>query len=146
MQLRIRPFARGDFAEYQNWFSDRQLRQSLEGVDEQWLDHVLNDPSGQQFIANDIADQTMVACIGVCFAVHDHPMHVITDIAIKPDRRGQGIGRATVGLVIDEIEQGMSIAWGAYVAPENVGAQRFFAALGWKADHDPSDDMVLFVR
>ena len=146
MDLIIRPFEESDFGEYQGWFGDTELRKQLGIVDEEWLEYVLNDDAGQQFVAVNQQGQTIIGSIGIALPDVDHRYFVITDIAVRPDLKGQGIGRKIIDLIIARFTLSEDQRWGAFVMPENHSAKKFFVAIGWHELTDFDTDMHFFVH
>ncbi|WP_157974448.1 GNAT family N-acetyltransferase [Lewinella sp. IMCC34183] len=127
--FRLRPFAATDFPEYHRWFADPELRTTLGGVDAEWLAYVLNDTTGQELAV--CAGAGLVGVIGVTFPTDGEGCPVITNLAIKPDRRRQGIGTRALRLLTKTIPAAPGQCWTCYVALSNRAAQRFFVANQW---------------
>ncbi|MFE4464851.1 GNAT family N-acetyltransferase [Oerskovia sp. NPDC056781] len=116
------------------------LDEELGPLDEEWLEYVLADETGEQLVV--LADGAPVATVGLVWANGEHGAHVITDIAVDPARRGAGLGRTAVGQVVAHVEREAPGGWAAHVVPENLAAFAFFSALGWDhtAEADPQDE------
>ncbi len=103
-------FTAGYFEEYRAWFSDPIIRQHLgEEVTEEWLGFVLSDDTGQQLCV--LVDNQLNAVIGVVFPTQQFPAYVISDIAIKPDLRGSGIGRQVIENLLAKFELADNECW-----------------------------------
>lgn len=143
MNPRIRRFTRDDFVQYRSWYADPALNEQLGPMDEDWLAAVLGDKEGMQY--SYFENERLVAVLGISL----HPVElawVLTDIAIDPALKRQGIGQRALRAVmaIEPREHGDS--WMAYVMPDNLPACRFFAALGWPCTAPGPDDEMLTYR
>ena len=67
MVVIFRDFCRSDYAWYQAWFADRDLMRALGPMDQTWLDAVLGDEDGSQFVA--IVDGQISGVLGVTWVV-----------------------------------------------------------------------------
>lgn len=88
--MRYARFTRADFATYRQWFVDAELNRQLGPVDEDWLEYVLADEAGMQF-SFFVGDELLAVAGVVVPSTPDDP-YVITDLAVQPGRRRQGIG------------------------------------------------------
>lgn len=127
--MRYTRFTRADFPAYCGWYADEELNRQLGPMDTAWLEHVLADATGVQlsFFLGD----TLVAVLGVAFPPTPDLPYVITDLAVQPERRRQGIGRTALALVLAAAEFAEATVWEVYVSPDNPCAQQFFARQGW---------------
>lgn len=133
--LRVHRFVAEDFPTYRAWYADALLDQHLGPMDDDWLVHVLADTEGEQWTV--WAGEALVAVIGLT----PHPETdgwVITDFAVDPARRGQGLGRRALQALLAQPEMARRERWLAYVAQDNPQAQAFFDALGWTRQAAPS--------
>ena len=133
-------FKASDFLDYQSWFEDPLLDARLGPMDTEWLDCVLSEEDGAQYVYRE--SNEMLAVIGLKWATESHPMHVITDIAVRPSRKGEGIGRKALTAIINANRQQPIKQWAAYVESNNVEAHHFFTALGWERGEE-KEEMVL---
>lgn len=124
----------------QTWYTDEALNRQLGPLDEAWLEHVLTDESGIQL--SFFLDNELVAVAGVALPLTPGLPHVITDLAVQPTRRGQGIGSVVLTRLLAAEEFAAAMVWEAYIAPDNSRAQRFVERHGWlrvapRLDGDP---------
>jgi len=57
--------------------------------------------------------------------------YVVTDIAVRPDLRRQGLGRIILHLLPSIMKRGPAKLWRAYVNPDNSAAIQLFESSGW---------------
>ncbi|SIQ18372.1 GNAT family N-acetyltransferase [Aquipseudomonas alcaligenes] len=143
--MHCRPFLRDDFAEYRSWYNDPQLNKQLGPMDEEWLEYVLNDSDGEQLCF--FEKSRMVAVVGLAEDPHVGAW-VISDIAVNPALRGQGIGRRALELLLKHPRYQYQRVWQAYVMEDNSAARIFFARLGWLCVAEPGaeDPMYCYRR
>lgn len=145
--INIKKFKKEDFLEYLLWFDDAELNQRLGPMEDgdEWLTSVLNDIKGCTYSL--FLDKELVSVIGIAFPDYENPTYCITNIAIKPSQRGQGIGKEVLRktMALQHLEAGQY--WIAYVEEDNAKAKRFFERNGWKVSPNIQDesDMVLYV-
>jgi len=138
-------FTKGDFQEYNAWFVDHELCRRLGPMDQEWLDHVLGSSSGDQYTAWSHGD--MVGVVGVVLPSEVYKHYVISDIAVRPDLRGQGIGNAILDLIVQQYRQDGIQSWVAYLDYDNQAAQGLFNSCGWDtATQEASDDMITMTK
>lgn len=139
-----RKFERADFIEYRRWYEDAQLNRQLGPLDEEWLEYVLHETDGVQLCF--LRADELIAVAGIKFPDEDHPFYVITDLAVKPSLRGQGIGTETLSRLLQASEFNQSLCWRAFVMPDNLSARAFFLRCGWRCIALPSeqDEMYIF--
>ncbi len=141
--LLVRRMVRNDWSWVQAWFEDPVLDRELGPLDEEWLEHVLTDDGGVQLVVEAPSGEPF-ALVG-CVWDADGLEHGITDIAVDPMRRGQGLGRDAVDAVLRWHGHPATARWIAFVDPENTPAFGFFTALGWT--YTGRDDLMeRFVR
>ena len=142
--MECRPFVQSDFAEYRRWFEDEPLNEQLGPMDEDWLAHVMADQEGQQLSV--LRGGELVAVGGVCNATAECPFWTITDIAVHPDLRQQGIGHCVVAGLLALPQFRQPVCWQAQVMPDNPAARRFFVGLGWHCVAEPKveDEMYSY--
>ncbi len=144
-KLKIQAFQEKFYKEYQSWFSDAALVQALGSIDQEWLDYVLSDRSGQEYAVTN-EQGILLAVIGVTFPTNEHPFYVITNLATNPAYKHQGIAREVVRSVLQMHNSSEENKWRAYVAIENKTAQDFFKNIGWIQSDEISDEMFLFTK
>lgn len=141
-QIEFRIFKRSDFSVYQTWFSDPWLEAALGPMDQEWLEHILLDETGAQyaiFQANE-----MVAVLGVVWANDDAIYHTVTDLAIRPDRRRQGLGQKVLHHLLHQVKVPKAKGWITYVEPNNTKAIDFMKKCAW--DLVEETFMYAFIR
>lgn len=139
--MHFRPFLRDDFAEYRAWYDDPQLNEQLGPMDEEWLEYVLADRGGEQLCF--FEESRLVAVIGLA-EDPDVDAWVISDIAVNPALRGQGIGRRALQLLLEHPRYRRRRIWQAYVTEDNPAARAFFARLGWHCVAEPGAEEPMY--
>ena len=124
----VRWMRREDWSWIQEWYADPVLDHELGPLDDEWLEFVLGEHDGAQLVVEE--DGGPVALVGVAWG-HDDLPHAITDLAVDPGRRGEGIGRRVVPAVQGSEAVPDDRPLEAYVDPGNVPAAAFFRAIGW---------------
>ncbi|WP_353482821.1 N-acetyltransferase [Haliscomenobacter sp.] len=131
--LKITPFKREDFEEYQSWFADPELNKHLGPmeIEDSWLEHVLNNnPEGCEYSV--FIDQKMVAEVGILLPNSDNPSFYITNLAVHPKLRNQGIGSVVLSELMQMHPLKVGQSWKAFVDAENLKAIAFLEKNGWK--------------
>lgn len=103
-------------------------------MDDEWLQHVLQDHEAAVELVAVVGDDTPVGLIGLDWSGPDGVV-AVTDLAVNPWRRRAGIGRAVLRAAMEW--PGVPAAatrWVAYVDPENPDAAAFFSACGWSCE------------
>lgn len=139
------PFNRSHFEVYKQWFEDVALNKQLGPIDEEWLMHVLQEEDGQQYAV--FQDEVMVGVVGVKHPTIDYDQLVLTDIAVHPRYKGQGIGSKML-CDLRQIYLDVPLSkWLAYVSASNPAANSFFAKNKWVSNSDEVDEdgMIKFV-
>lgn len=142
--MQIRPFQAEDIPPYESWFDDPLLYAHLGPMDRYWLEHVLKDADKAQYSI--LRGGLLIAVVGVCLPTPAHPYYFVTDLAVRPELRGSGIGRAVMRLVMSRAELQSSPLWRASVRPDNLGALAFLIKLGWTRLEmgNPFDELLEF--
>ncbi|MBX8800993.1 GNAT family N-acetyltransferase [Ochrobactrum sp. MR28] len=128
--MQLRKFCREDWQWIQLWFQDEYLNAELGPLDEEWLNHVLNEVGGVQLVVE--CGDRPVGLIGCVWGNGTDLPHAITDIAVAPDLRRTGLGQRIVAEVMNWEGHPLARNWVAYVAQDNDRACRFFIHIGWK--------------
>ncbi len=143
--MELRPFLREDFETYSTWFSDQILNRELGPLDDAWLNSTLSDPGRATFCVQEHA--RLIAVVGLCLPDRDHRICVITEFAVLPVSRRQGIGRRALSLLVASYPLPGDARWAAYVMKDNGPARLFFLAQGWSLDDGPpGSGMDLLIR
>ena len=140
MDLKYRKFGRRDFDEYRSWYSDALLNEALgPAVDHEWLDYVLSDETGIQYVA--ILDERLVGTFGLVKPVPEFRFWALTDIAVNPEYRKQGIA-STILAALPELTGTNQVV--AFVMQNNKVAFEMFTRAGWLKDESLHSDMYRF--
>jgi len=98
-ELKLLKFKPEDFEEYKSWYKDVNLAKELGPMDKEWLNAVLKEKDGQEYSA--FNKENLVAVVGIKFPNTEHPYYFITDIAVKPSLKNQGIGSQVLQKLIE---------------------------------------------
>ncbi|MBI2524268.1 GNAT family N-acetyltransferase [Candidatus Peregrinibacteria bacterium] len=138
MKLRFSKFTAEDFPEYKTWYEDPALNKSLGPMDDKWLDHVMHETRGQQYSV--FLEKELVAVMGILLPDAEHPAYYITDFALKPSLRNQGIGSE----VLEELRKLYTLkpgeTWRTFIDERNPRARAFFERNGWVCVSDTPDE------
>ena len=150
--IQYHKFRESYFPIYRSWFTDAELNKQLGPLDENWLDYILTDTTGDQFCFTHFDD--LIAVAGIYFSTQDHPYNVVTDIAVRPDLRRRGLGCLILKLLPSMVREGGAQDWRANINPNNTAAIQLFEKSGWarkeqskdqsKERKTPDDDMIIF--
>lgn len=138
--LTIHPFKKTNYSTYKSWHKDHQLNKALAPLDKEWLNHILHNDKGRELAI--FSDAELVAVVGITNAHEDHDFRAITNIAVKPTLRNQGLGRNVLAMLFEEVSLEAGGYWVAYVDYDNPGAQAFFTKEGWTRIEEV--DMIRF--
>ena len=138
MELAFLPFDASHYDEYRSWYVHPAVRKALSSIDQDWLEHILNDDSGREYAI--FLGEEFVAEVGIVFPIAQDAPFAITNIAVNPDWQRRGVG----SVVLWQLAQTVGAHnWLAYVASDNLNAQAFFRKNGWKAHLPPySEGMI----
>lgn len=137
----VRRFTRADASWADGWFADEVIDRALGPYDEEWYAHVMSDTSGAQLVVEQ--RESVTALVGVVWGAA-HERHVITDLAVNPNRRREGLGRVALDAVRAWPGHPPCAGWTAFVEPDNQAAAAFFRGVGW-TDEGMDDGMRRFV-
>lgn len=138
--MKFRPFIKTDYPTYASWFTDRWLNQALGPIDEEWLEYVLQDITGTQY-AIFIAEE-MIAVLGVVWATSVAEYHVVSDLAICPNHRRQGLGLQILEALLKRKDLPPAKGWVTYVDENNSKAIHFMEKTNWAKES--TSPMVTF--
>jgi len=138
--LTCRDFQKSDYPAYKSWYTDTWLRQALGFPDEAWLNHILTTDEGSELAV--FSGKELVAVVGITGALEGHDFRVITNIAVNPTLRKQGLGGKVMALLFEVVPLEKGVCWVAYVDHDNPGAQAFFIREGWARVEE--EDMIRF--
>ncbi len=139
--LEFKLFKKSDFHEYKNWFKDINIQQSLYGIDEEWLEYILNDTTGIEYAI--FHHSELVAVIGISFPTDLNPFFVIQNFAVNPKYHRTGIGTIALNKLLQLHPITLSDHWVAFVEKKNIKAQKFFNKNGWEELEDPMDKKMI---
>lgn len=142
--MELRRFTADDWPWVQTWFRDPVLDRELGPMDTDWLDAVLSETHGVQFVAT-IGGEP-VALVGCVWARAPGEPHGITDLAVAPGRQRQGIGSAAIDLVLGWPHHPPCDHWIAFVSPSNHAAASFLASNGWRNGGTAGNAMIRFIK
>lgn len=127
--FKVRVFTGSDFEWAAEWSEDDVVCKAVGPLDQEWLHAVLNASDGVQLVV-EIAGQP----VGLLGAVWDPDgkRHVITDVAVDPQRRREGLGSSVLETATRWIDHPPARGWAAFVDPANRPARSFFRANGWR--------------
>ena len=147
MTLELRHFTEKEFAEYESWFQNAQIKKALGYIDQEWLNHILSDDKSDEWAV--FSEELMVCVIGVALPAEDHPYYTVTNIAVKPELQRSGIAHAALTKILDHYNLASEIsAWRSHVEIWNEAAINFFKNIGWqcdsKSESEIDKDMITF--
>lgn len=136
----MRHFIRDDFETYRSWYANPDLNRELGPIDTEWLEHVMSETPVRQF--SFVEKNVLIAVIGTEGPKPDETSHYITDIAVDPSRKRNGIATRALNLLIENHREIPSPpeSWIAWVDADNDIALRFFHRSGWQRSSHPDDD------
>lgn len=131
LDLIINKFKTEDFPTYLAWFKDPELNKRLGPMkeDDEWLEYILQEIDGATYSV--FRDKLLVAVIGIVLPSKEYPHFTITNIAVNPAWRNQGLGTAALKKVMDVHTLKKGEYWLAYVDEKNPRAKSFFERNGW---------------
>lgn len=141
MEFEFTKFDVCHFEAYEGWFQDSLLLAALGPVvDQEWLEFVLQDKTGIQFVVH--SKNEMVAVVGLAKPTDAMPFWVITDLAVNPMMRRRGIAAGILNELPEIVESQQLMA---YVMTSNTNAQQLFHSSGWDCQRLDDEDMFRFV-
>lgn len=137
-------FKAEDFDEYKSWYADALLNKELGPMDDDWLKHVLHAKDGCEYSV--FRGTELVAVIGIKYPVETYPDFYLTDFAIKPDLRYQGIGSQILSelMTLHPCKPGQ--VWKGFINARNTKAIVFFRKNGWNVADTPDKDGMLLMQ
>ncbi len=107
-------------------------------MDDEWLEHVMKEENGLQYSV--FSGKDLVAVVGMIPPMEKYPDYYLTDFAIKPDLRDQGIGSTVLR---ELIQLHPLVSWKAVVNVRNTKASSFFKKNGWSVAEKPDEHGML---
>ena len=131
MQLSFRQFQVGDFAEYKAWFADPELERWLGPLDDEWLAAVLSKRAADGATRLVLDGNAFVAVVETSLHPENESLAAVTGLAVNPDLRGQGIGKAVLREVLALHRREGRLEHLAYIREDNETARRCFERSGF---------------
>lgn len=127
----MHPFNAADFDTYRSWYDDPELNRTLGPLDDEWLDHVLGESPPRQF--SFFEEGKLVAVLGIEGPKPGESTWYITDIAVDPSCKRDGVGQRVLSMLLETYAQDEDPpeSWIAFVDAENEPALQFFSSMGW---------------
>ncbi len=143
--IELLKFKKEDFPEYKSWYTDAELMKRLGPMDNEWLEYILNEIDGCQYSA--FLEYELIGVVGVKFPTEQNLSYYITDFAIKPNRREEGIGSQVLCELLKEHSLKLGQTWKTFVDDSNTNAKAFFQKNGWKcASKEPDEHGMLLLE
>lgn len=140
--MQFSTFAREHYPEYRSWFDDELLKNTLGNIDEDWLEYILQETSGTEWAVT--SQNRLIAVAGIIFPQDDHPYFVISNLAIHPNLRRQGLGTKIIQILIQKyLPKGIN-NWICYIDKNNLAAQHFIEKNGWNRLSQDADGMIQY--
>ena len=139
-QLSFSRFHPSDFEEYLSWFADPELDQHLGPMEanDPWLNYVMSNQEGTDFAV--YKDGEMVAEIGLLFPNEENPAYYITNLAVKPELRRQGIGSLVLSAIIILYPLQRGVSWRCFVHKNNHKTRAFLEKNQWTGQNEFPDE------
>lgn len=137
-ELHFTKFRKSDFPDYKSWYEDAELHLHLGPMDDEWLQSVMNETDGAQY--SFFRDQELVAVVGIKFPDEKHAAYFITDFAIKPTLRGQGVGSEVLDILVKSHALKPGQTWRAFIDVKNPRAKDFFEKNDWVCNSPEPDE------
>jgi len=138
MNLSFTRFQCEHFAEYASWFSDPELNKELGPVvDEEWLSAILSQTAEEGETWAIFLETEMVGVVNATFDPEKKLPAGITEIAIKPDRRRQGLAKAALMELLADHHQRGIVSHVAYIKMTNQASRKLFEGLGFRVNSEP---------
>ena len=137
-------FQKRHFQTYQQWFvEDAELNRFLGPMDEEWLEHVLHEQHGYQYVWE--AQGQLLAVAGIHLPNAEHPYYVLTDISVNPLLRRSGTGSMMLRFILTAHPPEGNIYWVTYVDCDNKVTQEFFSKQSWSVEEALSSaDLIAY--
>lgn len=141
--LKLLPFERRHFQNYNEWFEDAIIQKWLHEIDEEWLEYVLEDDGSDEWVI--MEKEEMVGVVGIVLPTDEYPYFVISNLAVRPERKRVGLGSRILEHLSSHYSHIGDLRWIAFVEMRNAVAQRFFEHNGWKCD-GVNKDMLRYIK
>lgn len=137
-------FKAEDFSEYKSWYKDAFLNRELGPINNKWLEHVLKETDGCEYSV--FRGNELVAVVGIKYPTEKYPDYYLTDLAMKPDLRNQGIGSEVLNELMRLHPLKSRQSWKAVVNVRNIKAAGFFKKHGWTVSNKPDEHEMLAMQ
>jgi ribosomal protein S18 acetylase RimI-like enzyme len=143
-QLSFYRFHPDYFEEYLSWFADPELDQHLGPMEanDPWLDYVMSNQQGTDFAV--YRDGEMVAEIGIQFPIEENFAYYITNLAVKPELRRQGVGSLVLSAITNLYPLQSGASWRCFVHENNHKTRFFLEKNKWKYQNEFPDEEGFF--
>jgi ribosomal protein S18 acetylase RimI-like enzyme len=112
-------------------------------MEDSWLEHVLsNNPEGCEYSV--FIEQKMVAEVGILLPNSDNPSFFITNLAVNPKLRNQGIGSTVLKELVQLHPLKVGQSWKAFVDADNLMAIAFLEKNGWQRLSNIADESNMY--
>lgn len=129
LNLKFESFKKEHFETYKNWFKNDVIKEALYFIDEEWLEYVLKDTKGIEYVV--LLNDEILAVVGIEFPSEDEKYYGITNLAINPTKFRKGYGSAILKELYKIHPLEKNEAWLAFVEYDNISAKLFFEKNGW---------------
>ena len=144
MNLEFRWFQKDDFSEYAGWFSDPELNRWLGPMDEEWLAAVLKEAETDGETWAVFRSVELVAVLETAFHPEQRNLAAITGLAVKPQRKRQGLGKAALAQVL-HLHRCRGIRRHlAYVKVDNFAARRCLERVGFSLNQPSKEGFLSY--
>lgn len=124
---------------------DPVLSKYLGSVDQEWLNHVLEDHEGEEWSV--IENSTLIGVVGVVLPTATNNYFTITNMAVCPNLRNKGYGKTILQLLFTQYFDHETKKFVCYVDASNSLAQQFFLKNNWSVNFQiVENEMVLFSK
>ena len=130
MDISYRQFDGDDYSWYFDWYRDAELNRQLGPMDREWLSSRIYDNNTPAFVA--LSDLETVGVIGVSIDDGSNGFNVISELAINPLMKRNGLGLKILNDIFVGKFPVISKEWRSYVSVLNLSAIALFDKANWK--------------
>ena len=146
MNLEFKRFDQDYYPEYASWFADADLNRHLGPMDYDWLEAILSEAETKGATWAVFQGGELVAVGGIKFDT-DNQLVIISEIAVKPTLRRQGIGTAVLKQILSLDQKEGFYSHLAYISLDNQPAQHCMEKIGFRrATSTPNEQGYLEYR
>jgi RimJ/RimL family protein N-acetyltransferase len=133
----FRPLIASDLETLRSWFADAELSRRLSYPTVEWFSYVTGTDAARCWIA--VRQSEAIAQL----QVDHHPGEpAYLDIAIRPDLRGKGLGRAVLSAFLDGPGKACPVLIG-HIEPDNAASLRCFQNCGFSLSDTVDEDGMI---